>query len=71
MFILSVKLSKKNEKLERNIIDFKNYIEFLESSDKRLGIELHEFRLQSSKSRNCELCDSLKNEVKSLHETLG
>lgn len=31
MFKLSVKLNKKNEKLERNIVNFKNHNEFLES----------------------------------------
>lgn len=30
MFTLNVKLNKENDKLEKNIIDLKEYIEFLE-----------------------------------------
>lgn len=84
IFKLIVKIKNKNEKLERNIVDFndhieflessnkfKNHIEFFESRNKRLHIELDEFRRQSLKSNICEICDSLKYEIKSLHETLG
>lgn len=38
VFKLSVKDSKENEKLEENIVDIKDHSEFLESSNKRLGI---------------------------------
>lgn len=40
MFALSVKLRKENEKLERNILDLKNHMNYLESNNDRLGIEL-------------------------------
>lgn len=36
---LSVKLNKENDKLEKNIIDLKDYIELLENRNKVLGEE--------------------------------
>lgn len=40
MFQLSVKVSKENKKLEKSITDLKDYVEFLENSNKILGEEI-------------------------------
>lgn len=52
MFKLSVKFNKYNEKLERRIIDFKEYIEFLVSRNKIIGEEIANIKNQSLKSKN-------------------
>lgn len=49
MFKLSVKLSKDNEKLEKIIVEFKEYIEFLENKNKVLGEEIYNIIDQSLK----------------------
>lgn len=71
MFGLTIKLSKENEKLERNILASKNHVNHLESDNNRLSNELDEFRRQSLKSSKFETCDSLRNEIEILHETLS
>lgn len=68
MFKLSVKLSKENEKLERSILELKDYINFKENSDKVLENEIVEIIRQSVK---CETHVSWKNKVDNMHETLG
>lgn len=40
MFKLSVKFNKKNEKLERSIVECKTFIDFLENSNKFFWEEL-------------------------------
>lgn len=52
IFKLSVKFNKYNEKLERRIIDFKVYIEFLVSRNKIIGEEIANIKNQSLKSKN-------------------
>lgn len=40
MFKIICDLVKENDKLEKNIVDIKNYIEFLENTNKILGEEI-------------------------------
>lgn len=40
IFKLSLKLSKENDKLERNILDYKDHIDYLESNIKKINIGL-------------------------------
>lgn len=39
MFALNVKLSKENEKLERNIPSLNDHIEYFEGNNARIGID--------------------------------
>lgn len=52
------------------MIDFKYYIEFLGNNNKILSEEIASIRREYLKSEECESCESLKNEVISLYETL-
>lgn len=71
MFQLSVKVSKENKKLEKSITDLKDYVEFLENSNKILGEEISSIWSESFKSNKWYSCESLKNRVTNFHETLG
>lgn len=71
MFDLSVKLSKKNDELERNILAFQNHIKALESENDNISDEMNTLRRQDLKINKCETCDSLRNEIENLHETLS
>lgn len=64
------KLTKQNDKLEKNIIGLKDHIEFLKNSNKILCEEISSIRSEYLKTNKCESCEPLKNEVTSLHETL-
>lgn len=70
IFKFTTNLLRENEKLEKNIFDFKYYIEFLENINKILSEEIASTRREYLKSDKCESCESLKNEVISLYETL-
>lgn len=70
MFKLNVKLTKDNDKLENHIICFEEFVEFFENSDKILGEEIVSIKSESLKSDQCKSCESLKNEVTNLYETL-
>lgn len=71
MFKISVNLSKENEKLENIIIDLKDYVKFLENRSKILGEEISSIKREYLNSNKCNSCNSFKNEVTSLQETLG
>lgn len=49
IFNLSVKLSKVNDKLEKSIVDFKEYIEFLENRNEIICEEITSIRNESLK----------------------
>lgn len=71
MFDLSVKLSKKNDELERNILAFQNHIKALESENDKISDEMNTLRIQALKINKCETCDSLRNEIENSYETLS
>lgn len=68
---LSVKLTKESEKLEKNNIGLKNYVDFLENRNKFLYEEISSIRNESLKSTKCDSRASFKIEVVNLHETLS
>lgn len=53
MVKLSVEINEDNEKLERSIIEFKEYTEFLENSSKILGEEITNIRNTFFKLEKC------------------
>lgn len=73
-----LKLNTQNKDLEKKIVDFKNYIKFLENNNKIFGAEIASIKSESlirdkceSLIRDkCESCEFLKKEITNLHEIL-
>lgn len=65
---LNTKLIEERDKLKKNNLEIKEYIEFLENRNKPLGYEITDIR---NKYKNYETHVSMKNKVKDLHETLS
>lgn len=59
---------EENDKLINQNLDLKEYLGFLEESNKSLKLEINNIR---NARETCETCVSLKKEVIDLHETLG
>lgn len=66
----SVKVSKRYDHVERNIIEFPNHVKIVKNENDRISDETSVLRRQSLKSNGCEKCNSLRNKVESLHEFL-
>lgn len=66
MIDLNVKLSKKNDDLERNVIEFHSDVKATESENERIIDEMNMFRRKTSKSNRCETYDLLGYEIESL-----
>ena len=68
MFKLSNKLIKENDKINKSSIDLKDYLEFLEMSNKTLKHEIYNIR---NLDRTHETCALIKKGVKYLYEILS
>lgn len=68
LFKLSAKSIEENDNIKKHNLDFKDYLEFLEKSNKMLKHETTNIR---NSTGTCETSVSMKNEVKYLHDTLG
>lgn len=54
MVDLSVELSKRNDLLERNIIEFEKHFKVVENGNDRISDEINALRRQTIKSNRCE-----------------